>query len=132
MVAFRCYDPSGAGTGGIHAWYTQLSIDFQAEVDATMELLELEKSLDDVPEVKPLRGACAGLREIKIDFGMDDAEVHLRIIGFDGPGRGEFTLLTGFQKQGNNAIYGAECEKANRRKAGVLSDGKRAPPCGFP
>jgi hypothetical protein len=97
-----------------------------------MELLGLEDSLDDVPEIKPLRGVCEGLTEIKIDFRLGETEVHLRILGFVGPGRNEFTLLTGFRKEKSNAIYGAECSKAHERKDGVMRDGRRAPPCGFP
>lgn len=132
MVAFRCYDPSGVGTGGIHAWYSSLSASFRAEIDATMELLALESKLADAPEIKTLRGACEGLTEIKIDFTEGELEVHLRILGFDGPGKGEFTLLSGFQKTNDNSVYGAECAKANERMQGVLRDGRRAPPCGFP
>lgn len=97
-----------------------------------MELLSQEDSLDDVPEVKPLRGACAGLTEIKFDFRLGEAEIHLRILGFAGPGKNEFTLLTGFQKKKSNAVYGAECSKANERKDGVMRDARRALPCGFP
>jgi hypothetical protein len=132
MVAFRCYDPSANGSGGVHAWYGQLSPEFRAEIDSTLELLSLEKSLEGLPEVKSLRGACEGLTEIKIDFTLEDAQIHLRILGFDGPDKDEFTLLTGFQKEKNNAIYGVECAKAHERKDGVIRDGRRAPPCGFP
>jgi len=132
MIAFRCYDPSGDGSGGVHVWYNQLAPEFRAEIDSTMELLCLEKSLAESPEIKPLRGACEGLTEIKIDFKFGTAKIHLRILGFDGPDKSEFTLLTGFQKQNNNAIYGVECLKAHERKEGVIRDGRRAPPCGFP
>jgi hypothetical protein len=131
MVAFRCYDPSSDGRGGIHAWYIELSPDFRAEIDSVMELLSLEDSFDSIPEVKPLRGVCAGLTEIKIDFRLEQTEVHLRIF-FVGPGKREFTLLTGFQKEKSNAVYGTECSKAHERKDGVMRDGRRAPPCGFP
>lgn len=120
------------GRGGVHAWYSQLDPAFRAEIDSTMELLALEKSLDDSSEVKELRGSCDGLTEIKIDFELNGLEVHLRILGFHGPGRNEFTLLTGFEKDRNNSVYGAECAKANERMSGVLRDGNRAPPCGFP
>jgi hypothetical protein len=132
MVAFRCYDPSADGSRGVHAWYTQLSPEFRAEVDSAMELLSLEKTLVGHPEVKPLRGACEGLTEIKIDFALGSSEIHLRILGFDGPGKDEFSLLTGFQKAKNNAVYGVECTKAHERKEGVTRDGRRAPPCRFP
>lgn len=132
MVAFRCYDPSANGSGGIHTWYNGLDPVFRAEIDSALELLVLEKSLDDTPEVKVLRGICAGLTEIKIDFKIGKTDINLRILGFEGPDKNEFTLLSGFQKNKNNAVYGAECSKAIERKEGVIRDGRRAPPCGFP
>jgi hypothetical protein len=97
-----------------------------------MELLSLERSLVGASEVKPLRGACEGLTEIKIDFTLGETKIHLRVLGFAGPNKEEFTLLTGFQKEKSNAIYGVECAKAHERKEGVIRDGRRAPPCAFP
>jgi hypothetical protein len=132
MITFRCYDTSANGSGGIHAWYNQLSPEFRAEIDSALELLSLEKTLVGLSEVKTLRGACEGLTEIKIDFALASTEIHLRILGVFGPGKDEFTLLTGFQKTKNNAVYGSECTRAHERKDGVTRDGRRAPPCGFP
>jgi len=132
MVAFRCYDLSTDQNGGIHSWYSGLPLAYQAEVDAALELLALEHSLDDIPEVKPLRGSCEGLTEIKIDFRLDEKEIHLRILGFHGPARDEFTLLTGFEKEGHDADYGHYCRSAHERKRGVIRDGRRAKPCRFP
>jgi hypothetical protein len=132
MVAFRCYDPSGNGSGGVHDWYRSLSPGFRAEVDATLELLALEPDFDEVDQVKPLRGACDGLSEIIVDFVVDKIVQHIRLIGFDGPGKGEFTLLAGFQKFKDNSIYGYYCAQAHQRKEGVIRDGRRAPLCQFP
>ena len=102
MVSFRCYDPSTDGNGGIHSWYNGLPPSYRAEVDAVLELLALENNLSEIPEVKALRGACEGLTEIKIDFALKEGKkergIHLRILGFDGPVKDEFTLLTGFEK----------------------------------
>jgi len=132
MVAFRCYDPSANGGGGIHGWYSGLSPEFRAEIDATLELLALDRDLDAVEQVERLHGACEGLTEIIVDFCVRKTEVHIRILGFDGPGRDEFTLLTGFEKEKDNAIYGYYCPQAHQRKQGVMRDGRRAPPCRFP
>jgi hypothetical protein len=132
MVAFRCYDPSADGSGGIHVWYNGLQPSYQAEIDATLELLALERTLTAVDGVKALRGACEGLTEIIVDFEMDDTEKHIRVLGFDGPGRGGFTLLTGFEKAKDNSIYGFYCRQAHERKEGVMHDGRRAAPCRFP
>ena len=132
MVAFRCYDPSANRGGGIHGWYDGLNPRFRAEIDTALELLGLEDSFDGVDAVKPLRGACEGLTEIIIEFEQDEIEIHIRILGFDGPGRKEFTLLLGFEKTNNDAIYGPHCRAAHARKAGVIRDGRRAPECRFP
>jgi hypothetical protein len=132
MVTFRCYDPSSDGGGGIHGWYDGLCREFQAEIDAALEILALEDNLHGVAEIKPLRGACEGLTEICIDFEVGKTQVHIRILGFDGPSRDGFTLLIGFEKSKHNAIYGPYCESAHQRKQGVMRDGRRSPPCGFP
>src|ERR1700719_4494719 len=126
MISFRCYDPSADGGGGIHGWYDGLRPQYQAEVDATLDLLTLEDHLEGVAEIKPLRGACEGLTEIIVDFWLKKTLVHIRIIGFKGPGRNEFTLLTGFEKSKHNAAYGAHCRSAHQRKDGVERDGRRA------
>ena len=133
MPEFRCYDPSADGGGGIHAWYNTLSAEFRAQVDAALEILALEDNLNGIAEVKPLRGACEGLTEIIIDFRVGTTKVCIRVLGFDGPGRDEFTLLTGFERgKDTAAIYGYHCPQAHQRKQGVMHDGRRAPPCRFP
>jgi hypothetical protein len=133
MPRLRCYDPSGDGGGGIHGWYDGLSPVFRAQVDTVLELLALEDDLDAVPEVKAMRGACVGLTEIEINFYAAQQKVSLRILGFVGPDRGDFTLLTGFERSKDTAAtYGFHCPQAQQRKEGVMGDGKRAPPCRFP
>jgi hypothetical protein len=134
MVALRCYDPaSNGGGGGIHVWFGELHPRYRAQVLSVLELVSAEKDLRDFSEdeIKSLHGACDGLTEIIIDFLAGENEVTIRILGFEGPGRGEFTLLTGFQKFNDNSIYGFYCPQAQRRKEGVLRDGRRAPPCPF-
>jgi hypothetical protein len=132
MISFRCYDPSSDRSAGIHGWYSGLPPAFCAEIDAVLELLALEDNLNGVPDVKPLRGACAGLTEIKIDFMLEGKAIHLRILGFDGPAKNEFTLLAGFEKGSHNAVYGHYCRSAHERMCGVMRDGRKAKPCGFP
>jgi hypothetical protein len=131
MVALRCYNPaSSGGGGGIYEWFNGLSGAYRAQIITVLELLRAEPRWDDdVEEVKDLRGACEGLTEIIVDFLVGEIEIHIRIIGFRGPGRGEFTLLTGFEKTNDNAIYGFYCAQANQRMEGVLRDERRAPPC---
>jgi hypothetical protein len=80
-----------------------------------------------------MRGACEGLTEIEIDFLSRKKKICLRILGFAGPGRDEFTLLTGFERgKDAAAVFGYYCPQAHERKEGVMRDGKRARPCRFP
>lgn len=79
----------------------------------------------------------AELSEIQIDVAVgglrDDDELVrcFKILGFEGPGRREFTLLVGFEKI-TRAEYSIECPKALHKMKVVIKDGRRAPPCEFP
>jgi hypothetical protein len=130
MIAFWCYDPSDLDDGGIHGWYDEQPPEFRAEIDGALEVLAREKGHGTAPQLKPLRGACAGLTEVKIDFGGRRVQIHLRILGYEATPR-VFVLLTGFRKSGS-ADYGAACRSAHTRKRGVQKDGRRAKPCRFP
>jgi hypothetical protein len=134
MIVFRCYDPASNKDGGIHAWYDSISSEAQAAIDTELEQLTLLKNLESLPHVHPIRGRTwAGLTAIEVDFVFDGTKYLFRLIGFDGPGAKEFTLLIGFEKlKGNHALYGPACRTAQKRKEGVLRDGRRAPPCQFP
>jgi len=143
---FKCYDPGGQG--GIHDWYDNLPEDVQAEVDAALETLGNTRGEWPTVLHERLRGACYPLAEIKIEVDQDDLDDeardiregagesedrknHYRILGFEGPGRREFTLLCGFKKE-NNSDYGPACRSAKQRREGVIKDGQRARPCNFP
>ena len=130
MIALRCYDPGDTG-GGIHSWHNdQLTEADQAAIDAALEVLQEENDLDGLRHFKPLRGACEGLDEIIVD--VPDGPKY-RILCFRGPEKNEITLLFGFEKTARgSADYGAPCWAAKQRKAGVIRDGRRAPPCRFP
>lgn len=126
MATLRCYDPNDAG-GGVHGWYQRLPPAGRAAIDAALEDLSDEALLDNLPQLKPLRGKCVGLDEVIIDTPT----VLYRVLCFRGPNRGDLTLLFGFEKQGN-FDYGPACWSAQRRKEGVIHDGRRAPRCRFP
>jgi hypothetical protein len=130
MISLRCYDP-GSGGGGIHNWYDQqISEAAQGAVDAALEMLIQENNLDDLRHYKPLRGACDGLDEIIVDLPKGPK---YRILCFRGPAQREVTLLFGFEKTSRgSADYASPCWAANRRKEGVVRDGRKAPPCRFP
>jgi hypothetical protein len=106
MPSIRCYDPSGTNDGGIHAWYRdQIRSDVQAAIDSALEMIVLQRTLNGLPQFKPLRGKCRTLAEIKVD--IDTGKKHkktkrpiietYRILCFEGPNRDELTLLTGFK-----------------------------------
>ena len=130
MIALRCYDPTRHGVGGIHAWLNGHPPDFLAQIHNALELLSIERSVASAPQIKPLRGPCAGLSEIVIEFRQGNAQIHIRILGMPD-GQHAFVLLLGFQKF-SNADYGAKCPPAQNRKQGVIKDARRAGPCVFP
>src|SRR5438874_1657579 len=128
MVAFSCYHPTGAKLGARCAWRAPLAEEFDAEVDAQLELLSLDDDLGG--QFKELRTSCAGLTEIIIETELDSDEprkkkekVHIRILGFGSAD--DFVLLYAFRKKGGSD-YGPACRSALTRKQGVLRDGRRA------
>ena len=131
MVSFRCYDPSGDNSGGIHQWLNSLPASYRAQIVSVLEILSSDPEWDE-DDAKPLRGACEGLTEIIVDFFIDKkTEIYIRILGVHGPGHDEFTLLTGFEKSNDNAIYGYYCIQAFERLNGANRDGRRVPACDF-
>ena len=129
MPQLRCYDPGEAGAG-IHQWYADVPAATQAAIDAALENIIDEVDLEALPQFKALRGACKGLDEIIVDVR---AGPKYRILCFRGPGRGDLTLLSGFEKSARGSVdYGPHCWSANKRKEGVTRDGRRAPRCRFP
>jgi hypothetical protein len=149
MVAFRCY--SGSSAEGRHedAWRAALPSEFNGEVDAELELLQHHRTLEDKRYFKALRGRCAGLTEVRIEFELEPDDLRsqhestrrrrgrrpkrpkiiFRILGFGAAA--DFALLYGFRKRGE-PDYGPACHAALNRKAGVEHDGRRARPCRFP
>jgi len=147
MVEFRCYDPTADGTGGIHRWYyKEITPEIRASIDSALELMALEKNLDDHPNFKRLRGKCLGLAEIIIDIPIENNEndartkrrknrnrgkINIRILGPDNPPNSQFMLLTGFVKRGG-PDYGPACHQAHNRNKGVDKNANKALPCYFP
>jgi hypothetical protein len=129
MVALRCYESK---TAGIHRWLNIQPPVYRAEIDSVLELLQATTNLRWIEWVKPLRGKCKGLTEIKIDFDDDesDTKIHFRILGYQTR-NGEFVLLFPFRKFGGPE-YGPACRSAFGRMRGVERDGQRAQPCRFP
>jgi hypothetical protein len=114
----------------MHAWYEALPEAAQAAVDAALENLADEDDLNNLPQLKQLRGKCEGLDELLID--LPDGSKY-RILCFRGPNDDDLTLLFGFPKSPPGHVdYGPHCWSALKRKEGVIRDGRRAPSCRFP
>jgi hypothetical protein len=136
MVAFRCYSPAGEAADHFDAWRAALPPEFNSAVDAELELIGRDRTLEQSGRFKALRGRCRGLTEIMIDFEVEpDAqrpkrkEIHIRLLGFADVD--DFVLLYGFRKRGG-PDYGPACHSALNRKHGVERDGRRTRPCRFP
>src|ERR1700680_742462 len=71
MVAFWCYSGSGPGGEPAEQWRAALPPEFNDEVDVRLELLQRHKTLEDKRYFKALRGRCAGLTEIRIEFELE-------------------------------------------------------------
>jgi hypothetical protein len=146
MVEFRCYDPSNNGTGGIHHWYhKEITPEVRAGIDAALELMSKEKTLESHPSFKLLRGKCSGLAEIKIDIPISGAvpvkrkgkkgrkrtQINVRLLGPNNPPNTIFILLTGFIKIGG-PDYGPACKQAHQRNEGVKKNANKIWTCHFP
>jgi len=126
---FRCYALGGAGS--YNGWYAALPVEVQTEIDNVLDILAATREWPNGPGelTEEMRGACRGLMEIRVDVpGPNETTLRYRLLGFFGPGKGEFTLLYGFVET-NVSDYGPACRSALTRKDGVLKDGTRAPPC---
>ena len=127
MVAFRCYLADGKDL--IQEWYDSVDGSVCGVVDAVVE--ELQDMPRHLWRRKPFanlsRPACLGLAEIRLEV---DGE-HYRILGIDGPGPDEFTLLYPFRKD-DDPRYLEACLAAQKRRELVENDADRSRPCVFP
>ena len=128
MWILRCYDQGQ--DGGFRGWYDSQDAEIQTEIEVALELLAGQPVWADDLYYEPLRGACSGLGEIKIDLRMKadarkELQVCYRILGYKTDGTREFTMLCGFQKI-SGSEYSTYCPMARSRKEKVLKDGNRA------
>jgi hypothetical protein len=125
MVTFLSYISAG-GVDQIQLWFDSQSKGLQANLRATKETLEAI-SRDKWPEscfkrLRNKRGSqCEGLGELI----LKDEGVHYRIFGFCGPAVDDFTMLLPLRKN-DDPTYKHSCEEAQKRKAEVVNDHKRA------
>ena len=125
MGEFRGYI-SADGTDVVRTWLDQQTGTVRGAVSAILETLgSLNRNRWPKDYFKTLtkRAAsdCVGLDEI---IAIVDG-AHYRILGFEGPADGDFTMLYPFNKQ-IDARYKVPCEEANNRKAEISRDWTRA------
>jgi hypothetical protein len=135
MPTFRCYICLG-GTNVIRAWYSKQDDAIRGEMAAVIETLSLQPRNQWAEALfKPLErrasSLCVGLDEIILVVGVGRDKIHLRILGFCGPGPDDFTMLYAFNKK-LDPKYGTPCEVAQTRKQEVQNDWTRAEECEFP
>jgi hypothetical protein len=124
-IDLKCYAELNE-TDVISPWYGSIQDEAKAELDGVLEILS---SLS--PQRWPLSCAkelsdrtaseCSGLHEVL----LDGPGYCYRIIGFLGPGAGEFTMLYPFDKQ-IDAGYGLPCKIAQERMKNVRKDWRLA------
>jgi hypothetical protein len=81
------------------------------------------------PGEKRKASDCQGLHQIRFDGKHENGtKFCVRVLGFLGPGRNEFTMLFPFDKELDDQ-YEAPCKTAKERMADVKADWTRAIDC---
>lgn len=122
----RCFLSSGS-RDVIDEWLDALSPKERAKFLDTITGLR-DQPLDawSRPKAAQLHGPCVGLVEIIVK-----GPVQHRAIGFFGPGRGDFTLLSGAVEKGGKFQPPNTCTTAQGRRGIVEQDHARAHECDF-
>jgi hypothetical protein len=125
MIVVLCYDPAKYGGGGFLQWRSSQDAEVRSAVDGALYALSQETKFPERQRYfKRLRGHCDGLDEVRIATMSGRL---IRILGFKGPRRGEFTALSGFEKpKGKGFDYTPFCSSAKGRQNGIIRDNKRA------
>jgi hypothetical protein len=93
--SFRNYVQVG-GKNRVRKWYLELTVKEQAKLDRLIAVLE-QQEYWKFPQYKALSDVRAGLGEIR--WKGDGKQ--LRLLGWRGPGSGQYTLLLGCSHKGN-------------------------------
>ncbi len=116
---FTIYDfVDGNGSNPVHNWLNGLSARAKARFSTVLYELQAKAPADwKRPWVGTLGGECRGLWEIRrfVD------KVQYRLLGFYGPGAGEFTLVFGAIEKDSKFEPRSACRQALGRKAAVLA-----------
>jgi len=126
LWTFRCYlTPSGVDA--IEEWYEAQPAKLRAKFDTRLRYLQQQpRSAWTRPYFDTLKGECAGLGEVRFEWG----NVQHRPIGFFS-GELEFTLVFVATERDDKFVPRTACETSQRRKREVLSNRGRAHDCSF-
>lgn len=116
------------GDDVVDAWYREQDGEVRGKLDALLEHLGSRHRADwRRPHFDLLTGICKGLGEIRL--GARSGE-H-RVLGFFGPDRMTFTLVSCFKKTRESDTENA-CRVGQIRRKDVVYDVSRARRCSFP
>jgi hypothetical protein len=116
------------GDDVVDAWYRGQDGEVRGKVDALLEHLgNRHRAAWRRPQFDLLAGICKGLAEIRIKARSGEH----RLLGYFGPERMAFTILTCFKKT-RDADTDAACRIGQIRRKDVAYDVSRARPCSFP
>jgi hypothetical protein len=86
-----------SGKNRVREWYSELTIKEQAKLDRLIAVLERQQYWQ-MPQYKTLTSIRSGLSEIRWKGNQGK---QLRLLGWRGPGSGQYTLLLGCSHKGN-------------------------------
>jgi hypothetical protein len=116
------------GSDLVDDWYRVQDGEVRGAVDALLEHLgNRHRAMWRRPQFDLLSGICRGLGEIRIKARSGE----YRILGYFGPDRMAFTLLTCFKKS-RDADTDAACRIGQVRRKEIATDVSRARSCSFP
>jgi hypothetical protein len=106
------------GENVVLTWLNGLPKRAKARINALIPRLEATQHLGP-PHVKPLKGPCAGLMELRVPC----EGVEYRPLCCYGPGRREVTILVGATEVGGKLVPLSACSTAHKRKARLTVEG---------
>lgn len=111
---------SAEGENVFHAWLNGLPKAAKAKINAMLRYIEPMQELGP-PQLKRLKGPCAGLMEVRVR-GADN--IQYRPLCCHGPGDGEITLLAGAIEKGSKFVPLSACSTAHMRQKEITERGR--------
>lgn len=114
LWTFRDY-LTAEGENVISDWLNSLPKAVKVKINARIRYFERLEELEP-PQVRPLKGLCAGLLELRI-YGPD--KVQYRPLCCLGPGDRDVTILMGAIEKGGKFVPLSACSTAQQRKSEI-------------